>query len=355
MSDLEVANVVASILAAFRNGMNIFKRMTGKKTKKSVRKATSLEEELWLRESLESRPREIQIRYSQNTTKLGHKFEVGDSIAHSSLARTLLALNTGLLNLINHALSGNSKFGRNSRKSLYNLSESAARETLLALDQLENRLRLTPSVALANSLEKSEKVSKNSRKKTTRSRRPSPTPLLEKGGWVRSKSGTSYYSAAEVAKMNANRISANNRSLSVPDLSPSKRTKKEHSTDVLASQTNSQNKVKDNGGKGMREPSLLIVNSKMFDSESIDQFKTLKRREAPQDRRRPTSMATVMTASTKLGEIPTHRLCHEQVRSDGFTAQPPYILPPSAIGEESRKKTFKFWKRGPKIQPIPVY
>ncbi|EXJ88645.1 hypothetical protein A1O1_05576 [Capronia coronata CBS 617.96] len=222
MGGIDVASVVASIISAFGSGLEVFHRLSGKKRKTSARPPRPWEEEEWIQDSLKSRPLQIQQEYDHNVVKFGHRFEVGDSTAHSTLAHTLLVLNTGLINLINHALSTDPHSKAMSQKALFTLSETAALDTLAALGQLQSRLSLsvasTPRLPLEpkerqkftdnatqmfndkkSQIPHSRKGSSASLSKT--SKRPSPAPLLVRGGWVRSKSGSLIISAATARKI----------------------------------------------------------------------------------------------------------------------------------------------------------
>ena len=185
--------------------MDLFRRMSGKKPKRKGREPTYSEQELWLRDSLEQRPREIKESYSKSVARLGHRFEDGDSRAHTSLAHTLLVLNSGLINLINEALSMDSKKKDLSQRSLLTLSELAAAETLNALSQLSVRLSSrsqfhlpAPKTHARDAKVKESKPKRTQEESSSRKRPPPlPLPLLVRGGWVRPKTGSIVSSSSE--------------------------------------------------------------------------------------------------------------------------------------------------------------
>ena len=135
MSSVEVTAVVASIVSAFASGMDIFRRMKAKeRPKKSRKKPERLtEDERRLQNSLQRRPKEIRAEYDRNLARTGHRFAVGDSTAQTSLNHTLLILNTGLIQILSHALSDDTQAQALSRRSLLNLSETAAADAVRAL------------------------------------------------------------------------------------------------------------------------------------------------------------------------------------------------------------------------------
>src|SRR5947207_14599502 len=135
MSGLEVTAVVSSIIAAFGSGMDLFKKMRAKaKAKKQDKHGAKLTpDDLRLRQSLRCGPQQIRAEYDKNVARLGHRFQIGDPIAHSSLAQTLVGLNTGLVKILKHALSEDSKAREMSKKSLLGLSELATADTINAL------------------------------------------------------------------------------------------------------------------------------------------------------------------------------------------------------------------------------
>ncbi|KAL2444767.1 hypothetical protein ABEF95_017236 [Exophiala dermatitidis] len=224
MGAVSVASVVASIISAFGSGMEVFHRL-GVGTKKSRCRARPPQpweeaewDSEWVQESLQSRPLQIKHEYDLSVGRFGRHFEVGDSTAHSSLAQTLLVLNTGLIKLINHALSDNQSQGTvmSSNKALFSLSEAAASDTMAALEQLRTRLSLTAPRPLGRiprgekeeesqdrigrhchrghhktqtHQESSLSLSLTEERPQQHSGSRASTPLLVRGGWVRSKNG----------------------------------------------------------------------------------------------------------------------------------------------------------------------
>ncbi|KIW65852.1 hypothetical protein PV04_08072 [Phialophora macrospora] len=395
MGGIDVASVITSIISAFGSGLDIFQRLSGKKRKSNARLPRPEEEEEWLRHSLQKRPVEIRQEYDQQVAKFGRQFELGDGPAQSSLAHTLLVLNTGLINLINHALSGDSKTRSTSQRALYSLSETAAVDTMAALAQLSSRLSLaSPSrLALENrdTRKSGERFSRKERHSgssatSKQTKRPPPTPLLVRGGWVRSKSGSSVVSGASARKARTELGDKHRRSKSdsavvksssrSPDRQKTKGDEADSSTSNSVSQSPKGRVDKSKASarhestenpRPRREPSMLIMPADFFESmhTSIERLYPqeppprppkvpVESRPSPIQRRiRPTSTMTFMTASTKIGEIPESKFqSNEEVRSGPV----PYTIPPPLESIEPRKKKgFKFWKREEKRYDIAAY
>ncbi|KAJ9615284.1 hypothetical protein H2200_001359 [Cladophialophora chaetospira] len=395
MGGIDVASVVTSIISAFGSGLDIFHRLSGKKRRNKARLPRPAEEEEWLRHSLSNRPVEIRHEFDRQVAKYGHRFELGDGQAQSSLAHTLLVLNTGLINLINRALSNDSKTASASKRTLYGLSETAATDTMAALAQLSSRLNLaSPSRLALESKEKrrvSDKHDHRERHSTPAAipkqvNRPPPTPLLVRGGWVRSKSGSSVVSGASARKARTEHGDKHQRSRSdsaimksasrSPDRHKAKRDEKaEHGSDLgwkridrstHGIKTSSRHKSEEHL-RPQRQPSMLLVPADFFNGVEYITEKTMpeeapprppkiplhSRPAQPQGRTRPTSTMTFMTASTKIGEIPESRFqSKEEVQSRPM----PYTIPPPLEPIEPRKrKGFKFWKREDKRQDVAAY
>ncbi len=425
---------MSSIVSAFASGMDIFKRMKAKqRTKKSRNKPPDrLTEEEWqLHTSLQDRPRQIKAEYDRNLSRLGNRFAVGDSTAQTSLNHTLLILNTGLIQILSHALSSDSKAQALSRRSLLDLSENAAADAVRALEQLESRLSSTSQLTQTALLSTNKKprrrggeISKGAagppkaraahkpRSKsfsTTERKRPGPDPLI-RGAWVRSKSGTSVVTssfsasgtgAPKIVDLKAVSTSLLPHGLSLPRF-PHNRTKSspshlsrlnnerppdhhrkesfsylDHSPPSYAasSEQKQQHCPK-------RQPSLLLASREVFtDSQTMSPQSPSSPPppppkiplqnaiplqddavSAPRMRVRPPSVATFMTASTKIGEIPEHRWLnnHSSNSSDPtrstlpweeqqYANKPlPYTIPPRLEDEPTPKRKglgLKFWKK----------
>ena len=433
MSSVEVTAVVASIVSAFASGMDIFKRMKARqRSKKSRNNPDRLTEEWWqLQTSLQDRPQEIKAEYDRNLARLGNRFAVGDSTAQTSLNHTLLILNTGLIQILSHALSSDIKAQALSRRSLLKLSENAAADAVRALEQLEGRLSSTSKLTLTAPLTTNKKPRKKRegtsksvagppkarpaykpRSKsfsTTERKRPGPDPLI-RGAWVRSKSGTSVITSSvsssgtavpKTVDLKAVSASLVPYGLSFPRLSHN-RTKSSPSYPSRLSQERPPDHHRKESFSYLdhlppsyvasleqkeqhcpnRQPSLLLASPEVFtgignmssQSPSLPpppppkiplqnpiscQDTTLS---APRMRVRPPSVATFMTASTKIGEIPEHRWLNHDSNNNSDPARPilpweeqqyankplPYTIPPRLEDEPAPKRKglgFKFWKR----------
>ncbi|KAF2129759.1 hypothetical protein P153DRAFT_314945 [Dothidotthia symphoricarpi CBS 119687] len=145
----EVSSCVANLIQAFTDGLNIFKRLRERRRKRKARKQHPEVErvtgaELQLSDSLKKGPSELALRYAQCYGAVGQQFAWGDSVAHASLAETLIRLNTGLVAIIASFLNHDTHKGKSSLnldyKSLINLSDDSRRHALQSLDQLYYRL-----------------------------------------------------------------------------------------------------------------------------------------------------------------------------------------------------------------------
>lgn len=397
MGAIDVASVVGSIVAAFGSGLDVFHRLGGKKRPTKARLPHPSEEEEWLRRSLKSRPLEIRNEYDQSVAKYGHRFEVGDDIAHASLAHTLLVLNTGLVNLISHALADDSKTRSLSKKTLFNLSETAAVDTMTALAQLNSRLSTASGLRLpidaeqkkvdersGHGKERRGTSSSSSLSSTSSNKRPPPTPLLVRGGWVRTKSGSSVVTGTAARKAREGEPTKHHRSKSESHLSNPSVTRAGHRRDRTAgsgppeSRTSSHDaepkqnirQIFPGQARPERQPSMLIVPADFFDS-AFDHAQSPPPRPpkiplVPESRSharirrkevRPISTMTFMTTSTKIGEIPESRWPTKELSAEEVNARPmPYIIPPPLeAAEPKRRKGFKFWKKEDRTQDIAAH
>ena len=380
MPGLEVAAVVSSIIAAFGSGMDLFKKMRAKaKAKKRDKHGAKLtRDELRLRQSLYRGPQQIQAEYDKNVDRLGHRFEIGDPIAHSSLARTLVVLNTGLVNILEHALSEDSKAREMSERSLLSLSELATADTINALGQLNKRLTSVSSLVVqpqpyaktahrkktktAQQQEQAFMASRTSPPQTKEKKRPDPDPLA-RGGWIRSKSGTSVVSSnlrpAKKKRSHSSPFPAKGSPLSQPEpIALDPQPAPGNSPCVCGAQFSSprqdiENRKDDSQAYGkpqIQAPDLLLASPDVFNAGLLPPRppKIPLERPVPSRKPRPPSVATFLTASTKIGEIPEHRWLDRPALP--WDDRPlPYVIPPPLEPEPVKKKTRGFkswWKSG---------
>jgi hypothetical protein len=406
MAACEVSQIVASIVSAYNSGLDVFKRM--KRRKKSSSKDTKpAQEDAILQASLEHRPKDIRTEYEKSVAKLGHRFEIGDTIAHSSLAHTLLVLNSGLISVLNNWLSDDGVKRRQSQRSLLSISETAAADALFALGQLNHRLAAQPRLPATLSMPTEEPRLK----KSSHSRQASKTVvdikidpkvksraennLLARGGWVRafpaarSKSGSSIVTLTSSRNASTTKLTDHKRHKSStsgtasppgrsasrsPKGSPRPGHKRAESSPAILTQLSqytaglpvdmmSQQRHRSPENRRIaREPSMLIVPSDFFESfielpppqqpkVPLHSRPSMNIRSTTGIRPRPPSVATFMTASTKIGEIPEHRW---PAQASGEQRPLPYVIPPPLNVEDvSRKKKgrgFRFWK---KAEPEP--
>ncbi len=368
--------MVASIISAFGNGMDLFRRMTGKKAKRKGREPTYSEQELWLRDSLDKRPREIRDSFNTSVAKLGHRFEIGDSIAHTSLAHTLLVLNSGLINLINQALSIDTKKKDLSRRSLLNLSELAAADTLNALSQLSLRmssrshLNLSVPTQDTRAIKLKDSNPKRRQDESSSKNRPSPAPFLVRGGWIRPKSGSVVSSSSEKSRTAGAKHSRSKSESAVPKISKEPFIEGRHTIPPPNHPTHqSVNYIH----RPERQPSMLILPSDFFAPlhEEPQSYQTppprppkipLHSRPDPSYRPRPPSQGTCMTTSTKIGEIPEARRGQPLPTFSSQVQDPRLVqylttLPDGLPEDEIKKKGrgFKFWRKSEKMPAIEAY
>lgn len=208
MAETEVSSIIADILDAFQNAVNVFKS-TARKHKRRHSEPSRVDEDRLTLDSLSQRPLEIKRTFESLVATHGPRCEVGDSTAQTSLAQILLVFNTGLIKLLNHVLSDDRKSRSHARSGIYNLSETTAMDTLIALSELDLRLTTIANLTAKLSAQRKPIEPVEARKSRSRSsscgqpmaiRRPPPTPRLQNGGWVRSKSDPSTVSVVVAAK-----------------------------------------------------------------------------------------------------------------------------------------------------------
>lgn len=326
---------------------------------------------------------EIRQVYDRSRATHGHSFEMGDGPAHSSLARTLLVLNTGLINLLNNALHRDPETKASSRRTLYNLSETAALDTLSALYQLNSRLSMNiPSMPVSRQdrqpsakrhrrhrqqqqpLPPPESVSSSSKQNP-----PPPYSLLAHGGEVRSKNGSSVVSAAEARKLRRDvdshhmsrsksplpNDSASQVSLIIERTRISSKSRKGDAGTQQGAHTNNDRNPRrissqsDESWQAEREPSILFMSNAWFEEQPLRHPVHVGPPKSSSDpQSRPMSTATFLSASTKIGEIPEHRRSDRNKPLDRQTPRrmprpiPPPLDPQLSITKASR---FKFWER----------
>ena len=367
---MEVATVVTSIISAYGNGRDLFRRMLGKKSNPRGRAPTLSEEEAWLRDSLDQRPLQIRDSYDSSVERFGHRFEVGDTAAHTSLAHTLLVLNSGLISLINDVLHRDSKYSRASSRALYDLSEVAAKDTVDALSQLSLRLTSRPGLdtrSLNPPQNPSETKARSKPSQNSQKKRPGPSPLVQRA-WIRPKSSSVVSTSTTKSSKGKPRHERSTSEPAVPAAS-----KKNISRSRVRSPSPSKHESQDRrrrSGKYQesvprREQSMLIVPSDLFPSQwEEDMTETASplaptiphySRPSASRRPRPLSAATFMTASTKIGEIPEGLAAYSAMTPVEQHAQHPRLAPHTAdkraaLEEKPTRirRGFKFWKKDQK-------
>ena len=188
MARTEVSSVIRDILDAFSNGLHIVKGNRRKHKRRNSQHTKDVDREKQARESLTTRPQQIQKAYEESVVKHGRRFEVGDSTSQNGLAQILLRLNTGLIKLLNQALSSDKASRTTSETGIFSLSEAAAIDTLSVMSELSVRLLSTSRIDLGVSVHRDEykataRKSGSPQGVAQDCRRPPATPLLQYGGW----------------------------------------------------------------------------------------------------------------------------------------------------------------------------
>ncbi|KPI36272.1 uncharacterized protein AB675_7328 [Cyphellophora attinorum] len=377
---MEVANAVASIISALGNGKDLFRRMLGKKPKRRGpgRKPTLSEEEAWLRESLTRSPESIRTSLSQNISRHGRRFEVGDETASSSLGHILLVLNSGLMALIDKVLHGkDGKFdSAESNRVLRHLSENATRETLSAMSELSLRLAGDVPAPRVSSQEGPRRKKHKQRAETRDMKQPaidSKKPVTAvRGAWVRPVKSSGSQSVASIASIATTTKATKKKA----GQEPSSRHRHHRSQPNFHENpdASAHGKVHPRPAKPSParppEPSMLLVSSEIFLPKTAE-HDYHDRNHAPQRRKhhhasrppRPVSSATFMTASTKIGEIPPSRLLPTNTATpQAAVVDEPRLL--QYLTDQDRivldlnsapkklKRGFKFWKRPQEEQEL---
>ncbi|KAF2100164.1 hypothetical protein NA57DRAFT_75665 [Rhizodiscina lignyota] len=152
---------VCSIIAAFTSGLDVFKKLRERRRQrqqgygklssnrsncgKHARqqgpvKGEKSGDELQLSKSLRRGSTDVQKVYEEHARKGGQRYIAGDSTAQASLAHTLLKLNAGLVNIITSFLSCGKTDVPVDYRSLTSLSDASRAEAIEALGQLYTRL-----------------------------------------------------------------------------------------------------------------------------------------------------------------------------------------------------------------------
>ncbi|KAI9728382.1 MAG: hypothetical protein M1828_003782 [Chrysothrix sp. TS-e1954] len=143
MASADIASTIASIIASFGNAREVLKRVCASlKLEKNAKKlgAATANARKRLLKSLRLGPKEIKHEYSRGLTAHGKRFKVGDGLAQTSLATTLLKLNSGLVDIISRFLKGGQTRIHPDYVSLAALSDSSRMETKQSLGALRQRL-----------------------------------------------------------------------------------------------------------------------------------------------------------------------------------------------------------------------
>ncbi|KAK0929570.1 hypothetical protein LTR29_017054 [Friedmanniomyces endolithicus] len=180
MAQTNVSSCVLSIVASYSSGLDVFKQLREKRSRKKQRSRTTAqlgEAEVRLARSLRQGPEDIGREYLKSVQAAGDWFAVGDVIAQSSLAEIVLKLNTGLVSIISSFLGRERDVVQMDYASLTELSERSREDTCRTLRQLMHRTQCAQALYSRPALPSDELVQRNSdvheakrRKKRTHSR-----------------------------------------------------------------------------------------------------------------------------------------------------------------------------------------
>ncbi|KAK0254133.1 hypothetical protein LTS09_010854 [Friedmanniomyces endolithicus] len=180
MAQTNVSSCVLSIVASYSSGLDVFKQLREKRSRKKQRSRTTAqlgEAEVRLAKSLRQGPEDIGREYLKSVQAAGDWFAVGDVIAQSSLAEIVLKLNTGLVSIISSFLGRERDVVQMDYASLTELSERSREDTCRTLRQLLHRTQCAQALYSRPALPSDELVQRNSdvheakrRKKRTHSR-----------------------------------------------------------------------------------------------------------------------------------------------------------------------------------------
>ncbi|KAK0826256.1 hypothetical protein LTR03_017236 [Friedmanniomyces endolithicus] len=180
MAQTNVSSCVLSIVASYSSGLDIFKQLREKRSRKKQRSRTTAqlgEAEVRLARSLRQGPEDIGREYLKSVQAAGDWFAVGDVIAQSSLAEIVLKLNTGLVSIISSFLGREREGVQMDYASLTELSERSREDTCHTLRQLLHRTQHAQALYSRTDLPSNELVQRGSdvheakrRKKRTHSR-----------------------------------------------------------------------------------------------------------------------------------------------------------------------------------------
>ncbi|KAK5129764.1 hypothetical protein LTR08_002830 [Meristemomyces frigidus] len=143
MAHTNVSGCVLSIVTSFSSGLDVFKQLREKRTRRKHSRMTQQQpddEELHLTKSLRQGPEDIGREYQRSIHAAGDYFAVGDATAQTSLAEVLLKLNTGLVTIITSFLKRDKKDMQLDYQSLTTLSEQSRIDTCRTLRQLSRRM-----------------------------------------------------------------------------------------------------------------------------------------------------------------------------------------------------------------------
>ncbi|KAI9866421.1 MAG: hypothetical protein M1813_001543 [Trichoglossum hirsutum] len=142
---VHVVTLVASLLSAFANGLDVLRRVRrrvthDRKPAAAKKKSASKDAGRVLGRSLKRGSRDIEAAYSRGASRWGGGFVCGDAPAHTSLATTLLALNAGLVALIHDFLRADPAAAALDYPALTRVADTSREEVVGALGALGARL-----------------------------------------------------------------------------------------------------------------------------------------------------------------------------------------------------------------------
>ncbi|KAI9703957.1 MAG: hypothetical protein M1820_005739 [Bogoriella megaspora] len=136
----DTCHSTSSIIAAFTSVFDVFKKFRSQNQCWKRSKPEQDAEELVLSKSLRRSPVEIQDEYERGYQRHLERFANGDEVAHASLAKILLKLNTGLVEIVSAFLANSKHKTPCDYRPLIQLSDDSRREAIDTLYQLQQRL-----------------------------------------------------------------------------------------------------------------------------------------------------------------------------------------------------------------------
>ncbi|APA10651.1 hypothetical protein sscle_06g054210 [Sclerotinia sclerotiorum 1980 UF-70] len=187
----ELDELVSTLLGTFTSGIRLLK--ASRKRRRSGNEAidtyTDKDEETPLIKSFKKSRSDIREAWEKGSIKAGPKFSEGDARARSSLSTILSRLNTAFTSAIVSFSRG--KVKSSDREALIKLSNESRVETINTLNELSKRISVSSSSLTSRDALTETKHGRRKRDQNlvpTVPTKPTALGLATRDGWVRSKS-----------------------------------------------------------------------------------------------------------------------------------------------------------------------